>query len=160
MKAFTLIEVLVAMVIFILLITAVFALLLVGEQSWHTGSGLLDLQQQARLALDGMAREMRQAEPATVNIDDGLTIEFKIKGANSLIKYSRDNQNRIIRKHDDKEKILAQYIEYLEFEQNESGSSPEELTVKLRAYKIERNRELRFPLQGEYLIEKVRLRNE
>lgn len=160
MKAFTLIEVLVAMVIFILLITAVFALLLVGEQSWHTGSGLLDLQQQARLAIDGMAREMCQAEPATVDTGDGSTIEFKIKCANSLIKYSRDNQNRIIREHDDKEKILAQYIEYLEFEQDGSGSSPEELIVKLRAYKIERNRELWFPSQDEYLIEKVRLRNE
>ncbi len=180
MKAFTLIEVLVAMAIFILLMTAVFAFLLVGEQSWHTGSGLLDLQQQARLALDGMAREIRQAKVeieedkdiTIISTDYGSSIEFYMEDVTNSIKYSleidpeNEDNRQIIRKYGTNTKIIANNIQSIDFcciedtTCSSDCSSPDAVKISLRATKEENNRQLFFPSDTGELIEKVGLRNE
>jgi len=68
---FSLVEVLVAVLIFAILSAAVSAVLLVGDASWQTNSVQVELQQELRKAMDWMKDELRQSGP--VAISDGPT---------------------------------------------------------------------------------------
>lgn len=61
MKGYSLVEILVATALLALVVSGALAVLVVSDKSWNAGSELLDTQQQARLAMDRMSRELRQA---------------------------------------------------------------------------------------------------
>lgn len=97
LKGFTLLEILVSCCILSAILAAIFGVFSVGNECWNIDTVILDLRQQARLAMDGMSREIRQSQPSSITITDGgARINFSI-GANPLSYYLENR--RLIREH-------------------------------------------------------------
>jgi len=168
---FTLVEVLVTALILTFIIAGIFAVLNVADISWHTDMGLVELQQQARLAMEVMIREIRQSGRLSYNIAvdaNGTGITFSIPNILNIRYYLDTTSHQIIRQQPvgtGTSKILANDIDSLSFcwwdgvdccdQILEDCSSLYVLKIQLRATTTVRQRPLAFSL-----IEKVRLRNE
>lgn len=163
MKGFTFVEILVSAAILSIIVAGIFLVLNIADMTWHSDMGLLDLQQQARQAMDGMVREIRQVEignatPLTIN---GSSIQFYIPDYSSSIGYNLQN-SQLIRQHSGNLSAIANDIDSLSFCWWHSASSCNEtrlnsdiLQVQLNAAKTVRQRALAFSLK-----EQVGLRNE
>lgn len=161
MKGFTLVEILISAAILTVLIAGVFMVLNIGQRSWNADMGWLDLQQQARQAMAGMVREIRQSKSSDIAITGAPPrIQFRIPTdiTTQPIIYSADisyylSNNQLIREHPaGTTKILANDINALNFSLSDDELS---LSIALEARKSSLNRVLTFPLS-----EKVRLRND
>ena len=159
MKGFILVEFLVSMLILGFIMAGIYGVLYVSGDTYNTSLGLVDLQQQARLAIDGMTRELRQTKVA--KIDDSRfpeEITFDIPPENfgdewiESIRYYLDAaNNRIIREHPvGMEKIVANNVSGLIFSLDDNV-----LDIRLTCAKGSPQRDLSFELK-----EQVRLRNE
>ncbi len=80
-KAFTLIELMIAMAIFSIILGAIYSVLSMGRTSYYTGDIQIAVQQEARKAMDKMTREIREA--SSVNLSNNYP--FLIQA--SRIKY-------------------------------------------------------------------------
>ncbi|MFH1767728.1 MAG: hypothetical protein ABH858_01020 [Candidatus Omnitrophota bacterium] len=147
---FTFSEVLVSAGIMGFLALTIFAVLNVGGNLWQTDMILIELQQQSRLALDGMVREIRQSKSSNITISDGgARIDFTIPNVTNTISYYLSGA-QIIREHPaGTTRLLANNVTSLQF-----SLSGEVVTVNLQAGKTYKGRLLPF-----FLVEKVRLRN-
>lgn len=170
LAGFTLVEILVSVAIMSFIVAGIFAVFYVGETTWHQDMGLVDLQQAARLAMDGMTREIRQSKsesPSRVmSISaDKSGITFYIPGYSDPIIYSLGN-NQVVREHPiNITKILANNAGSLSFclwdgvdccdPASENCSNLKVVQIQLGVTKTVRGRLLSFSL-----TEKVRLRNE
>lgn len=167
-SGFTLVEILIATALFVLLIIGVFSVLNVADMSWHTDMGLVDLQQETRHAMDGMTREIRQADPLrSVTIGaGGNSLQFYIASYADPITYTLIN-GQLIREHPNGvNSVMGNDISSLAFCWLQSNGACQAarnnsytLQVSLRATKTVRQRTLTFPSAG-HLIEEVKLRNE
>lgn len=92
-KGFTLVELLVAMAVLGVMMAGVLDLLMVGHQSYLVSANLAETQQSARVALDRMIREVRQAgyNPAgatfnaiTAATATSLTIQLDLDGSGAI----------------------------------------------------------------------------
>ncbi len=171
--AFTLVEVLVTALILTFIIAGIFAVLNVADISWHTDMGLVELQQQARLAMEVMIREIRQSGRLSYNIAvdaNGTGITFSIPNMLNIRYYLDTTSHQIIRQQPvdtGTSKILANDIDSLSYcwwdgvdccdDQIllEDCSNLYVLKIQLRATTTVRQRPLAFSL-----TEKVRLRNK
>jgi prepilin-type N-terminal cleavage/methylation domain-containing protein len=78
-KGFTLVEVMITSAILVVLVAGIFSAIYVGEMSGGISGGVLDLQQEARRALSGMMRELRQTRSGSVTISSNNTrVTFNI----------------------------------------------------------------------------------
>ncbi|MDD5070911.1 MAG: hypothetical protein PHV17_09310 [Candidatus Omnitrophica bacterium] len=99
MKSFTLIELIISVVIFFLIGSAVVSVFNISQTSFRDDIHYVDLQQRARNAINGMTREIRQSSPANVSISsDWDQISFLIPGVTNSFNYSFVNQT-IVRQH-------------------------------------------------------------
>ncbi len=64
---FTLVEMMIAVAIFVIIIGALFALLLGGQRSWQTQEAYVQVGQEARRALGRMTRQLRGADITNTN---------------------------------------------------------------------------------------------
>lgn len=151
MKGFTLVEILVSVAILSFVVAGIFMVLNIADKSWHSDMGLLDLQQQARQAMDGMVREIRQSDSSDITItNNGGRVEFYIPDVSNAISYYLEN-NQIIREHPlSTKKILANDVNSLNF-----SLLSQVLEIQMEARKTVLQRELSLSLK-----EKARLRNE
>ena len=151
MKAFTLIEVLVSVVILILMITGIYNVLNIGNISYNTNLGLLDLQQNSRQAMGWMVRELRESSPGDIEIGgENNQITFDTLNEEDIQYYRDTQENQIIREYPTgATRILANNIENLNFYLN--GSL---LEIQVAARKVQ------APDLSYFLKERVRLRNE
>ncbi len=146
---FTFIEVILSVALLGFIAVSIYGVLSVGDMTWRTEMSLMGIQQEVRLAIDGMSRELRQAETIS-DPDGGSTISFTIPNVSENISYYLSN-SQIIREHPaGTTKILAKDISSLSFDK-----SSNEVTISLTAVKTARGRSLQFAL-----TQKVRLRNE
>lgn len=92
-KGFTLVELLVAMAVLGVMMTGVLGLLMVGHQSYLVSANLVETQQSARVALDRMIREIRQAgyNPAGATLNafteaaaTSLTVQMDMSGNGAI----------------------------------------------------------------------------
>ncbi len=115
MRAFTLVEILISTVILSIFMVGIYLILNTGETTYYTDTGLVIVQQQARLAMDKMIQELRKAKPNTVSTD-GARMNFDT-AAETGISYYRDTaNNRLIREHlPDPNKTAGNYITGLTF---------------------------------------------
>ena len=158
MKGFTLVEVLVSILILSFLFAAIVGVLNIGNMTYNIDLTLLGLQQQARLAIDGMTRELRQTKASKISSVSESEITFSIPPATygsdwiGPIRYYFDTEdNRIIREYPTgTEKIVANDINSLNFALNNNL-----LNIQLTCARIVHQRDLSFSL-----TEQVRLRNE
>ena len=126
-SGFTLIEILVASALFLIIIGAITAVLRVAEMSWNSGMGSVHAQQQARQAMDGMLKEIRQSKSMDLNVTapgDIITFNVPIDITTSPITYSADityylnnTANQIIRENPPgtNSKVLANNVTQLNF---------------------------------------------
>jgi len=170
MKGFTLVEILIVIAVLSIVMAGLFSLLNIADLSWYTDMGIVDLQQQARRAMDGMVREIRQSKYTTINISDGgQRIDFKIPidltsspvTYSDNITYHLDSTNHaVVRSYAGTNNItIGSDINYLNF-----SSSGNIVNIVLNTKKITHQREIYFPSKiagvEQFLVEKVRLRNE
>ena len=152
---FTLVEVMITTAILALLLAGVVTILDVGQKTWDTDMGLVDMQQQTRAAMDGMIKEIRQAEISSVNLVSVTEINFEIPSAASPIEYYL-NSSQIIREYpmnSGTTKVLANNISSVNF-----SFVDETIEIQLQAQKTVKGRAITFPVIGN-LTETVRLRN-
>lgn len=161
MRAFTLTEALVATFIFILIIGAVLAITRVASLSWTTNSGVLELAQGARQAMDGMTRESRQSRPQDLAITNGgARLDFNIPSVAPVISYYVLN-NQLIREYPPlTTKVLANNISSILFccaggADCADCASASMLQIQIIATKTKWNIPLSFAL-----TQKIKLRNE
>jgi hypothetical protein len=150
---FVLAEFIMVVLIFSMIMGGIFGILTVGRQSWHTGSIQVELQQQARRAMDWMVREIRQSgldyapeHPGEVIglADDGLvhnTITFRMsQGWDNIndwidwgnqIQYSVGglNNQQLLRSEGPQTTVLANNVVGLEF-RRQPGSPIVELSLQ------------------------------
>lgn len=182
MRGFTIVEVLIAIVIFGILITGLYEVLNVGDMTTAQDMGLLDLQQQARQALDGMTLELRQSRPSAVQIPSPAylnvpSIQFVIpvnlnpptyfQPSQSIIYYLNWDPNlgyyQLIREHPaGVTKVLANNVRNITDLSFLLAGNIVEIRVRLEKTTV-RGRNLCFPFPcnlAQYFTERVRLRNE
>lgn len=174
-KGFTIVEILVVTLIMSFIVAGIFGVLNIGNVTWSTDMGLLELQQQARLAMNGIVSEIRQASPNDISIPASSRIEFRIPTDittvpvtfSQEIVYYLDN-DRIIREHPAGDtKVLAQNISNLAFccvngsNCTSDCSSSKILRVQIKSSKVSGTRLVEFPpIAGTFLTTEVKLRNE
>lgn len=66
MKGFTLVELMIVMLIFSIILGAVFAVMNIGKTSWHLGDAQVEMQQEARKGMDWMTKELRQSGSSAI----------------------------------------------------------------------------------------------
>jgi len=173
MKGFTLIEVLVVVCILGLLASGIFTVLNIGNIIFKDDITLVELQQQARLGMDAMAKEIRESSSQPQLSDSNTKATFYIVpqayGSPPVgpISYYRDINdvngdgivNQVIREYPAQVyKILANDISALSFSLNGSIFG-----IDIAAKKSARGRDLCFPapcqVPQKALKEVVRLRN-
>ena len=150
-KGFTLVELLIATLIFSIFIIGVYSVLEVGNFTVNRDMGMLELQQQARAAVEAIANEAREASYAgvsgtgngilAINTPLGNNIQFYLNG-NQCIRLSPDGITT---------KVLANNINSLVFSLSDANKV---LTIQIVAQKTVDRRTLNFPF-----MTKVRLRN-
>ncbi len=118
-KGLTLIEVLVCCFLFTAIMASVSGVFSVGNRCWNIDMGILELQQQARQAMEGMSREIRQCNPASISItNSNTTITFTIDSY--LIEY-RLQSGKITRRQSGQDRVLGNNIKDLFFSQPSSS---------------------------------------
>lgn len=96
-KGLTLIEILVAMFIFSIVLGALFTVLAAGRVSWNAGASQMDVQQEARKALDMMVKELRQTASAKIsNVPADGTTYNTITFQTPIITITRDLAGKIV----------------------------------------------------------------
>ena len=158
MRGFTLVELLVSVIIVSFLMMGIFMILNIGNMTYNSDLGLLDLQQQARQAMHGMSRELRQSRDSEISIISDSQIIFSIppqdygSGWIGPISYYLDTlENQIIREYPaGTERIVANDVNGLIFSLNNNL-----LDIQLTCTKTVLQRDLAFSLNSQ-----VRLRNE
>jgi prepilin-type N-terminal cleavage/methylation domain-containing protein len=161
-SGFSLIEILVCMMIMLFIAVGIYGVSNVGERTYSTDMGLLELQQQARQSIGGMVRELRQSDSSDITITNGgEKIEFRIPRNISVsnITYYPDigyekTGTQIIRSYNGTNSILANDINSLDF----CCENEDVLEIQLSAQKSVNRKTVSFPLNGT-ISEKVRLRN-
>lgn len=147
---FTFAEIMASVAIFTILAVAILSVLIVGQKAWHSDAGRVELQQQARLGMDGMIREVRESKGANISISGGLRIDISnYPGASGTISYYLQNGQLIREYPAGTEKILAGDVEAVDF-----SLSGDVLTIQLDLGKTVYGANLNFSLK-----EQVRLRN-
>lgn len=183
-KGFTFAEVLVCVALIAFIMIGIYEVIIVAQRSWHTDTGMVDLQQGSRKAMDAMTREIRQSGSSQVDID-GSEISFKMlepEGEDWLdedIKYYLDSAdanddgkaNQILREYPGGTyQVAADDIDTLSFcflqddGSCEEGTASDIVRIQLKARKTVYSGEVCFPApcddDSKVLQEKVRLRNE
>ncbi len=158
MKAFTLVEVLVCLIIFGIIAIAASSIFTLVDKSWNWDMGLLDVQQEVRLVIDGMTREIREGTNLTNN---GTSITFNVPDGTNPISYYLSG-NQLIRENPAGTiRPISNDVSNVCFCWNGTTSSCDTgasctkvFTIRVAGSKTVRQRVLPFTL-----IEKVRLRN-
>lgn len=163
MKGFSLVEILVVVAILGIIVAGIFVVSNVANISWDSSTGMLDLQQQARQAMERMVREIRQIDGGSpINITaDADDISFFITDditnpdipATYSVRYFL-NASQVLRENPandpDTQRVLANDVASLVFSQTNSI-----LEIQLGLAKTIKQLPLSFSL-----TERVRLRNE
>ncbi len=157
-------EVLVGAFILGLLISGIYGVLNVGNITYLTDMGLLDLEQQTRRGMDAMVRELRGSYSASIDNNDPSHITFTtLKFSDIEFRHIDSNndviRDRVIRQRTSETTILANEISDLCFcwdaaNNNCRTDCSNLFMIRIRAAKTVMQRPLTFSL-----IEQVRLRN-
>lgn len=99
-RGFTLAEVIIAVMIFGLVMAATYQIFWVTDTSWRRGEARIDAQQNLRIVMDRMSRELRQAKSFNIVEDppDPPVLEF-INQDGGEISYSLDEADNEIQRY-------------------------------------------------------------
>jgi len=160
-KSLTLIETLISMVILTLIVGALSVVLTTGNLSYYSEMDLIDLQQQIRLAVHGMTREIRQSPSSDITVaSNGEQINFSIINVSNPINYYLQNDS-LIREHPaGTQRVMVEDVNSLSFcciggLNCTDCNTAHSVSIAIDAEKTVRQRTVSFNLS-----EKVKLRNE
>jgi prepilin-type N-terminal cleavage/methylation domain-containing protein len=152
MRGFSLLEVLIAVVIFSFILMGMYGVVTVANRNYSTDAALVDLGQQARQSMFWMTKDMREASSISIaTIDSNYdSIVFNSTTESGIRYYC--NSAQLIREYPiNTTRVVANNISRLKF--SRTGNI---LEIRLEAEKtLPSNDTFSFPL-----TEKVRLRNE
>lgn len=162
------VELMVTFIIMSFIVWSVYSVFNMADNVWNSDMGIVDLQQDARQAMDRMINEIRQTKASLVTVTAGTQITFQVPiditvspvTYSDNISYYINASNQIIREHPvNTTVVLANNIDSLNF--LPSPFIGDIVTIELTSTKTVRGRTLCFPSPcGAQLTEKVRLRNE
>ena len=166
MRAFTLVEVIIASCVFIMLVAAVFVVLNASDIAYNRDLVLLELQQQARQTMERIAKELREATTESIGecIDSKCSrITFTTLSETDIQFYRNPSNNHVIREYPAAtQQAIGHHIDSLTFccwhdngSCDTACSSSNMVVVQLNASASVRGGSLSYPLR-----ERVRLRNE
>lgn len=136
LKGLTLIEAIIVTLLFSIVLASLFTILRAVNISWESGGSQLSVQQEARRAINAMAKELRQARTLTIagTPADGTnhsTIIFNIPETisesgvtwSSNIQYALGGLNnaQLIRTQNGGQRVMANYISALSFSRDPSA---------------------------------------
>lgn len=113
---FTLVEVLAALLLYTVLIGSVFSLYLFGVNAYQTGAARLDLQQNVRLAVDFISRELRYANELEIVSAEEIRYRYPGEPARYTLKYKN---SEIVHLRGNVENKVAYSIKTLSFDWDE-----------------------------------------
>jgi len=150
-QGFTLVEMLVGVMIFVVIATLLYGVVKTGTTVYFTDGIRLDLQQQARNAMDRIVREARESNASSIVAVDATSDKLIFSTPDeSNIAYYRSGTTLVREYPSGVFLTLASDIGYLKFVK--SGA---ELTISLKAQRTAYQQTVSFPL-----VEKIKLRNE
>ncbi len=118
-KAFTLVEAMVVALLSTIVFAGIYSTLIVGNKSWEYYDSSITAKKEARNALFGMAKELREAKHIKVIQGDGecaLHFSVPVTGAVSYVWSEKgDNANKIIRRSRRGTRVLAKHISNVSF---------------------------------------------
>jgi prepilin-type N-terminal cleavage/methylation domain-containing protein len=167
LKGFSLVEIIVVLFIFLLILGAIFGLMSVGRKSWYIGNTQVQVQQEARRAVEKMAKELRQSATSKVDISaDDLwhnTVTFQVAqgldGAGAIqwsdsIQYSLNNGQVIRNSTDGEAPVLANNALSLGFRRPSTAPNIIQINVETSKNAVLVGQTLTWSLTSQ-----VRLRN-
>lgn len=154
MKAFTLLELLVTVLILTVMVFAIYSVLNVASTNFPTDTALLDLQQQARQAIELISKESREASVSNITITPADTdhdiLIFSTPTKNGISYYINLANGRLIRQYPTgTTRVVAHDITRLKF--SLTGNL---LIIEVQTQKDIQQKTLNFQLKG-----RVRVRN-
>jgi len=149
MKAFTLIETLVSVLIFTVIVMGIFLAMSVAQRSWFTGDAAVETRQQIILALITMNSELSETTSSKTNLTanvpqgsitfriphdnngDGSVVDTlgNIEWSNPII-YSRNASNNLIRTYGGVTSTLARNISFLQFKNTQNRLIQVDITAQ------------------------------
>lgn len=133
-RGFTLVEVVVAVLIFSLVMGAALVLYQQGVFSWNREEARVDVQENLRIGLDRMSRELRSAVAlyeATNN-----SIGFKSADGKTVRYYHRDDVGQLMREVDGGHNPVASYVTALRLAYYDADNNPTQNLENIRRVEI------------------------
>ena len=151
-KAFTLIELMVTLLIFTIILTAIYSSFTISNNFYQIDMGLLNVQQQARQAMDWLVKELRESSSSSVSISYTSpsleNITFNTPSKTGIQYYVASGQ--LIREHPvGTTRVIANNITALDYT---LGSSTLKIALTTSTTALKR------PISIQ-LVEKISLRN-
>lgn len=119
-KAFTLIETLVVVLIATVAFAGIYSTFIVGNQAWFYYNNSVAVKKEARRALFGMVKELREAQKVKViQSHDGTALHFyrpSVGNVSYVWTNKGEDANKIIRRNRLNTRTMAQHISALSFE--------------------------------------------
>jgi len=137
-RGLTILELVVAVFIFIVAITAVQASFLIGNASYNSSETKMTAMRFARRAMDNLARELRGSVNPDVDQSSGsVTVTYSKDGEDSLTITWQDsgaNANQVLKTFEDDSKIIGHGITALSFTDHTIETDPQNaVTIELTA---------------------------
>ncbi|MFC1698530.1 PilW family protein [Candidatus Omnitrophota bacterium] len=121
-SGFTLVELMGTILIFTIILLGTITIFTIGKNSWQIGAAQLDVQQEARRAMESMVRELRQSngiDGATfVNGVSNNLIRFTLGALNIEFRLNQAgfNPDQLIRSQGGANTVLANSIQSVQFD--------------------------------------------
>lgn len=154
-RGYSLIEILIVIAIISAIVAGIFAILSVGTSSFNGGQALLSLQQNSRLAMDGITQEIRQARMANVSIPTSTRIDFTVplNITSSPITYSETisyylQNGQLYRAYDGSQRVVCNDVNSIAFSNNTTSVLIQMMANKTMDHNVQFN-----------LTEEVKVRN-
>lgn len=139
--------------IFTFVVLTLYGIIYTGDVNWQLTQNLMQLQQQARLGMDYMSREMRLGKASTINIGaGGNSISYILKDDTNPVTYSK-NGTRLERSRLLITKCLANNVSGLSFccwhstSCDSNCSTTNVIKISLETSKTVKGKNLSVPVQ-------------
>lgn len=128
----TLIELIVSIGIMVMILAVIFGFYSAGIKSWSISENQMDVQQNARIAFDWICRDLKVAKEYEILSQESLSIK-PYKGDEVI--YQKLGKQLIMEKNGNQTPV-AEYIDYLRFEQMPDGTVKIDLKVEKDSYEV------------------------
>ncbi|MDK2836340.1 MAG: hypothetical protein PWP21_1117 [Thermosediminibacterales bacterium] len=139
----TLIELIMSAGIMVMVLTVLFAFFSAGVRSWKLADTQMEVQQNARIAFDWLSKDIKIAKEYKIIEDSKLKITTYDGG---VLTYYKSGDKLMIEKNGGHNPV-ANYIDFLKFEQMPEGTIKIDIRVKKDSYEVEISTKVKPPVK-------------